>query len=169
MLLDRLPAQHGGDLNVIVETPRGSRTKYTYDSESGVFVAGKFLPHGLAWPGNFGFIPSTRAGDGDPLDALIVMDEPSYPGCLIRCRPLGVIECLKEKNGKRVKDDRLIVVPVDEEGAKHLRSLNDLGPVFVHDIEEFFATYNRTRGKPFKILGRHGVARARKSVQSTLV
>src|SRR5437588_54678 len=78
-----------GALNVIIETAKGSRNKLKYDSKRGLFQLGKVLPRGTIFPFDFGFIPSTRAEDGDPLDILVLMDEPTYPGCLICCRLPG--------------------------------------------------------------------------------
>ena len=168
MRLDHLPAFHDDGLNVVVETPRGSRAKYTYDPESGLFVVGKLLPVGLAFPVNFGFVPSTIGGDGDPMDAVVATDEALATGCLVQCRILGVIETRKTRKGRRVKDDRLIVLPAHEKGLAHLKSIDDLGGE-IHEIEQFFVSYNRTHGKPFAILGRGGPARARALLKAALM
>jgi inorganic pyrophosphatase len=88
-MLTDMQARVGHRLNVIVETPRGSRNKFTYERDLGVFRLGKQLPAGAVFPYDFGFIPSTRAGDGDPLDALVLLDTPTFPGCLVRSRLLG--------------------------------------------------------------------------------
>src|SRR5687767_9047039 len=87
-------------LNVIAETPKGSRNKFKYDERYGCFKLGGVLPVGTSFPYDFGFIPSTLGGDGDPLDALILMDEPAFPGCLIVCRLIGVIEAQQTQEGK---------------------------------------------------------------------
>jgi inorganic pyrophosphatase len=79
-------------LQVIIETPKGSRNKYAFDPEQEIFALKKVLPAGMAFPYDFGFIPSTLGGDGDPLDVLVLMDEPAFPGCLLKCRIIGVIE-----------------------------------------------------------------------------
>jgi hypothetical protein len=79
---------------VIIETPKGSRNKYAFDPEERIFALKKVLPAGMAFPYDFGFVPSTRGGDGDPLDVLVLMDEPAFPGCKITCRVIGVIECV---------------------------------------------------------------------------
>src|ERR1051325_7710078 len=85
-------------LNAIIETPRGSRNKYKYDERTGLFKISKVLPAGAAFPYDFGFIPNALAEDGDPLDVLILMDEPAYPGCLIPARAIGVLEAEQGKN-----------------------------------------------------------------------
>ena len=167
MRLDHLATYHNRELNVVVETPRGSRAKYAYDPETGLFVVGKLLPLGLAFPFNFGFVPSTIGGDGDPMDALVATDEALVTGCLVRCRILGVLEMRKTKDGRKVKDDRLVVVPAVERGLAHLKSLEDLGDA-VHDFEQFFVSYFRTHGKPLAILGRGGPARAATLLKAAL-
>src|SRR5262245_14937852 len=104
----------GGALNVIIETPRGSRNKYAYDEESGLFRLIKLLPAGMAFPFDFGFVPSTQGGDGDPLDALVLSEETLFPGCLVRTRILGAIKAEQRKGKKIERNDRLIAVPLVE-------------------------------------------------------
>src|SRR2546430_14595761 len=87
-------------VRVIVETPKGSRNKYAFDVDERVFTLKKVLPVGMAFPYDFGFIPSTRAEDGDPVDVLVLMDEPAFAGCLLACRPIGIIEG-EQKEGTR--------------------------------------------------------------------
>jgi len=84
-------------VHVIIETPKGSRNKYAFDAEKRIFALKRVLPTGMAFPYDFGFIPSTKADDGDPTDVLVLMDEPAFPGCLLKCRLIGVIEGLQGK------------------------------------------------------------------------
>src|SRR5437764_14318801 len=108
-LVERLgPFSDDGDLNVIVETPMGSRNKYAYEPDLGLFQLRKALPQGMVFPFDFGFIPSTQGGDGDPLDVLLLTEEAAYPGCLIRARLLGVIEAEQKGKDKAEKNDRLV-------------------------------------------------------------
>jgi inorganic pyrophosphatase len=79
-------------LRVVVETPKGSRNKFAYDSDERIFELKKVLPAGMTFPYDFGFVPLTEADDGDPVDVLVLMDEPAFPGCVLKCRPIGVIE-----------------------------------------------------------------------------
>src|SRR5215471_17358488 len=79
-------------IRVVIETPKGSRNKYAFDLDDEVFVLKKVLPAGMAFPYDFGFVPSTEAEDGDPIDVLVLMDEPAFAGCILTCRPVGVIE-----------------------------------------------------------------------------
>ena len=84
-------------VEIIVETPKGSRNKYKYDPDNDVFKLSKVLPEGMVFPYDFGFVPSTKAADGDPLDVLMLMDEATFPGCLVECRLIGVIKAEQEE------------------------------------------------------------------------
>src|SRR4051812_19029265 len=97
----KLPSfdRESGELTVVVETPRGSRNKFDFDPAVGLFELAGVLPAGASFPFDFGFVPSTRAPDGDPLDVLVLMDEPAFPGCVVRCRLLGVIEAEQTEKG----------------------------------------------------------------------
>ncbi len=155
-----------GDLNVIVETPKGSRNKYTYDEEKGVFKLGGVLPVGAYFPFDFGFIPNTLGGDGDPLDVLLLMDEPAFAGCLIQARLVGVIEANQtERDGKIERNDRLIAVAADSKLHEAVKSINDLSEKLVDEIEHFFKSYNEAKGKKFEPLGRFAAQRARNLVE----
>src|SRR5436190_11771989 len=87
-------------INAVIDTPKGSRKKYKYDEDLGLFLLRKELPRGASFPYDFGFIPGTRGEDGDPLDVLVLTDEPSFPGCLARVRLIGVIEAEQTEKGK---------------------------------------------------------------------
>ncbi len=94
------------DLNVIIETPKGSRNKFKYDEEFGLFRLSGLLPVGAVFPFDFGFVPSTAGEDGDPLDVLLLMDEPAFAGCLVTSRLIGVIEAEQTEEGKAERNDR---------------------------------------------------------------
>ena len=93
-------------VNVIIETPKGSRNKFKYDPDLRMFKLSKVLPEGMVFPYDFGFVPSTKGEDGDPVDVLVLADEPTFPGCLLECRLVGVLEAEQEekKNGRRTQD-----------------------------------------------------------------
>jgi len=97
-------------IQVVIETPKGSRNKYAFDVEQKVFELTKVLPAGMAFPYDFGFIPSTLAEDGDATDVLVLMDEPAFPGCLLKCRTIGVIEGEQGKKNKAERNDRIVAV-----------------------------------------------------------
>jgi inorganic pyrophosphatase len=150
-----------GEVNVVIETPKGSRNKYKYDTEHGLFKLGGVLPAGAVFPFDFGFVPSTVGGDGDPLDVLVLMDDSAFPGCLTAVRLIGVIEAVQtERDGKTERNDRLIAVAAESHNHADVRSLNQLGDSLVTEIEHFFISYNEIKGKAFKPVGRHGPRRA---------
>lgn len=144
-------------VRIVVETPKGSRSKYTYDPETESCELTGHLPTGMAFPLDFGFVPSTLAEDGDPIDILVVGDEPIGIGTIVRLRVLGIIEAEQtERDGRVVRNDRLIGRPVASityDGATHI---NDLGQRFVEHLGRFFVQYNELRGKAFKVLGVKG-------------
>src|SRR4051794_28861688 len=116
-LVERLgPFDDDDQLNVIVETPMGCRNKYAYDPELGLFQLRKALPEGMVFPFDFGFVPATQGGDGDPLDVLVITEEAAYPGCLIHARLLGVIEAEQKGKGKAERNDRLVAAAILGEG-----------------------------------------------------
>jgi inorganic pyrophosphatase len=141
-------------VNVIIETPYKSRNKYSYDIETGLFKLSKVLPAGMAFPCDMGFVPHTIGEDGDPLDALILMDEITYPGCLVECRLLGVIKAAQAEEGKKeVRNDRFVFVPLEMKDCDHLNELQDVSEHKVNSISCFFENYNKRELKEFRLLG----------------
>ncbi|MCA1619174.1 MAG: inorganic diphosphatase [Acidobacteria bacterium] len=165
--LFNLKAFHDDEgLNVVVETPKGSRNKYEYDERLGLFKLGGVLLSGASFPFDFGFVPSTLGGDGDPLDVLVLMDEPAFAGCLVRTRLVGVVEAEQtERDGETTRNDRLVGVAADSRLLARVRTLEALGPDLLEEIEHFFVSYNAIKGKVFKPLGRFGPRRAMKLVE----
>ena len=160
--------RESGDLNVVVETPRGSRNKFKFEEDSGLFVLGGVLGAGLSFPFDFGFIPSTKGEDGDPLDVLVLMDEPAFCGCLVRCRLIGVIEAEQTEKGKTERNDRLIAVASKSRDHEDIESISDLSPNLLKEIQHFFVSYNQVKGKRFKVVGRHGPKRAMRLVRGAM-
>jgi inorganic pyrophosphatase len=158
-------SKQGGFLNVIAETPKGSRNKYSYDPETGLFRLKKILPAGAVFPFDFGFIPSTLADDGDPLDVLTLMDEPAFPGCLIEARLLGVMEAKQTKQGKTMRNDRFIATARKMKGICQPRSIKGLSDDILDQIEHFFVSYNAIEGKQFKLLRLSDERIARKLIE----
>jgi inorganic pyrophosphatase len=147
--------------DLVIETPSGSRTKYTWDPAAGRFRAKRTLPLGTAFPFDFGFVPGTRAADGDPLDALVLADAPLAVGVVVACRLLGVARVAQSEIGSRklVRNDRLLAVPSDAIRGAEWRTLADLGPRLLEEIEAFFRSYIEREGRRFRDLG-FGDARA---------
>ena len=148
---DRLPAFTDGEVVVVIETPKGSRNKYAYDETLSVFELKGVLPEGSSFPYDYGYVPSTKGGDGDPLDILVLMDAAAFPGCVIKVRVIGAIEAEQtERDGRRERNDRLIGVATHTHTHDHVTSLSDLRPQMVGEIEAFFEHYNRLAGKEFR-------------------
>jgi inorganic pyrophosphatase len=162
-------AEETEELNVIIETPKGSRNKFNYDEEHELFKLGGVLPAGAVFPYDFGFLPNTVGGDGDPLDVLVLMDEPAFAGCLVPSRLVGVIEAEQtERDGETIRNDRLIAVAADSRDHRHIRALSDLNEHLVDEIEHFFVSYNEIKGKQFQPLGRYGPQRAEKVLREAM-
>jgi len=154
-------------VRVIIETPKGSRNKYAFDEDERVFELKTVLPAGMAFPYDFGFVPSTLAEDGDPIDVLVLMDEPAFPGCVVRCRLVGVIE--GQQVGKKTKrNDRVIAVDIANHQWAHIEHVDDLGKQFVRELEEFFVNYHRLSDKEYRILDVRGPGQARKCVEACM-
>jgi len=170
MNLLRLDAwdRQSGMLNVVIETSKGSRNKLKYNPEQGLLELSKVLPRGLVFPFDFGFIPSTKGDDGDPLDVLLLLDEPVPAGCKVPARLIGVLEAEQTEDGETERNDRLIAVAEDSHEHRDLRSLKDLNERLVQEIEHFFVSYNEMAGKQFKPLARNGPSRAQKLVKQAV-
>ena len=143
-------------VNAIIETPKGSRNKFDYDPETRLFRLGGLLPEGMTFPFDFGFIPSTLGGDGDPLDIMVLMDAPAHSGCLIEVRIIGVISARQTEDGKTETNDRLLGVAVHSYQHEDVQTIGDVNKTILSQVEEFFISYNRQRGKQFKVTGKEG-------------
>jgi len=155
-----------GKLNVVIDTPKGCRNKYAFDFNVNGYVLKTVMPKGVLFPFDFGSIPGTLGQDADPLDALVLMDEPAFCGCLVQAQLVGVIEAIqKEKNGKPERNDRLIAVAAESHTHSAIKSVTDLDPNLLKEIEHFFVSYNQVHGKKFKPLGRYGPKRAKRLVE----
>jgi inorganic pyrophosphatase len=141
-------------VHVIIDTPAASRNKYKYDAEQGLFRVSRVLPAGMSFPYDFGSIPGTRAEDGDPLDVLVLGLAPTFPGCLVSVRLLGVLRARQVERGKSIRNDRLIGVAETPVNTSALRELGSVDAQQLRDIEHFFESYNRAQGREFKITGR---------------
>src|ERR1700736_3699436 len=127
----------------IIETPKGQKNKFDYDTDYRLFALGGLLPEGLAFPFDFGFIPSTLGDDGDPLDVMVLMDEPAHVGCLLDIRIIGVIEAVQAQGGKSETNNRLIAVAIHSYNHGELSSLNEINSSMLDQVEEFFISYNK--------------------------
>lgn len=149
----------------VVETPRGSTCKLDLDSKLGVFMLAKPLMAGLSYPYDWGFIPSTKAPDGDPLDVLIVHDAKTYPGVVLACRPVGVLEVEQTSGGKTERNDRVFAVPDRSPLETNLKDVRDLPSRAREELEEFFRATNALEDKVLKFLGWRGPKHATKTIR----
>src|SRR6266850_1685096 len=140
-------------LRVVIETPKGSRNKFAFDPDQLIFELKKVLPAGMTFPYDFGFVPSTKADDGDPVDVLVLMDEPAFPGCVLTCRPIGVIEGEQGNKKDKERNDRIIAIEKDAHSWADIKTINDLGKEFCRELEEFFVNYHKLSGKEYRVLG----------------
>jgi inorganic pyrophosphatase len=124
-------------VDVFVEIPRGSRQKYELDQKSGRIRLDRVLFSSVHYPADYGFVMDTLGGDGDPLDALVVVQEPTFPGCVVPSRPIGTL-FMSDEHGE---DEKILAVPVGDPRFDEVRQLNDLGKHWLREIETFFATY----------------------------
>ena len=154
-----------GNLNVVIDTPKGCRNKYAFDFDINAYKLKTVLPKGAVFPFDFGSIPGTVADDGDPVDVLLLMDEPVFVGCLVEARLLGVIEAEQTEDRKTERNDRLIAVAAKSHTHGSLKSLRKVDPKLIDEIEQFFVSYNDARGKKFKPKARKGPAAARRLVE----
>lgn len=143
-------------VQVVIETPKGCRNKYALNPKTGLFELHKVLPEGMVFPYDFGFIPCTRADDGDPLDVLILMDAPAFPGCCVEVRLIGVFEGQEVEDGKKERNDRLIAVANCSHTHCDLKELSDLNQNLLDEMSKFFENYQRVQGKKFKVIARKG-------------
>ncbi len=147
-------------VQVVIETPKGSRNKYAWDSDQQIFVLKKVLPEGMSFPHDFGFIPSTEGDDGDPIDVLVLMDQPVFTGCLVKARLIGVIEGKQTEKGKSERNDRLLAVAESSHTHSDINSVNDLNKELLKELEKFLVNYHANDGTEFKVLARRGPSAA---------
>jgi inorganic pyrophosphatase len=154
-----------GLLQVIVETPSGSRNKFAFDPDQGIFTLKAVLPAGMTFPYDFGFLPRTIAGDGDPIDVLLLMDEPAVPGISVRARLIGVIQGEQIDGKKKIRNDRLVAVAEANHMYANIRKLDDLPGKWITELENFFVNYHSLEGKKYRLLGCRGADAALRLIE----
>ena len=150
-------------VNAVIEVPGGQSNKYEYDKTLHVFHLDRPLYASVHYPGDYGFIPSTLAEDGDALDILVLLVQPTFPGCLVEARPVGVLEMLDQK----VLDEKILAVAVSSPTHKQIREHTDLYPHVLREIEHFFSIYKELEGKKTEVRGWHGSAHAMQVIQKS--
>lgn len=150
MDLSRIPAQPKiGIINVLIEIPGGSKNKYEFDKEMNAFILDRVLFSSVKYPYDYGFVPNTLADDGDPLDGMVMIDEPTFPGCVIAARPICMLEMID--GGDR--DEKILCVPAEDPRYDHVKSMKDVAPHRLEEIAEFFRSYKNLEKKETNILG----------------
>ncbi len=150
MDLSRIPAQpESGIINVLIEITGGSKNKYEFDKDMNAFILDRVLFSSVKYPFDYGFVPNTLADDGDPLDGMVMMDEPTFPGCVIASRPVCMLEMID--GGDR--DEKILCVPAEDPRYDHVKSMKDIAPHRLEEIAEFFRSYKNLEKKETNILG----------------
>jgi inorganic pyrophosphatase len=160
---------HMSNIEVVIETPKGSPQKYTYIPDTPFFKMKKILPRGMVFPYDFGFIPDTRGEDGDPLDVIVISEFHSFPGIIIDCRVIGAIQAEQseeEGSPKMIRNDRLLAVPKLSNIFQNIRDLEDLPKQIIDNLEAFFTEYNKLQEKKFRPLSRLHANEALDSIAS---
>lgn len=148
------------ECQAIIETPKGRRNKFKYELDSGLYTLSRVLPQGFIFPFDFGFIPSTKADDGDPLDIIVLMDEPAHVGCILKIRLIGVIKLVQTEKGKKTENDRLVGVSLQSLEYGDVQAISDLRESLVDQIKDFLALYNKDSEKQDEVTGVDGPKRA---------
>lgn len=156
-LLKDIPAGSAEEMNVIIEIPKGKQNKYEYDKKHKMFALDRVLYSPFHYPADYGFIPGTLCGDGDPLDGFVILDEPTFPGILVKARPIGVIEMID--NGEQ--DNKLLCVAVDDPFHKNVKDVKDLPEHFLKAVKHFLERYKDLQGKKVEVKGIKGVKEAK--------
>jgi len=138
-------------VDVVIEIPKGTRNKYEYDPASGRIRFDRMLFSAMHYPSDYGFVVDTLADDGDPLDALVLVWEPTFPGCLIQARPVGVFEMEDEKG----PDQKILCVPIHDPMWNHISDLDGVPPHLLKEIEHFFRVYKELESKKVGVGGWH--------------
>ncbi|NEQ44000.1 MAG: inorganic diphosphatase [Leptolyngbya sp. SIOISBB] len=165
MDLSRIPAQpEPGLINVLIEIPAGSKNKYEFDKDMGALILDRVLFASVQYPYDYGFVPNTLADDGDPLDGMVMMDQPTFPGCVIAARPIGMLEMID--GGDR--DEKILCVPAEDPRYADVKSLDDIATHRLDEIAEFFRTYKNLEKKVTEITGWQNVDQVMPLVQQCI-
>ncbi len=165
MDLSLIPAQpKPGIVNVLIEIPAGSKNKYEFDKDLNAFALDRVLYASVHYPYDYGFIPNTLADDGDPLDGMVIMDQPTFPGCVIAARPIGMLGMIDGGDS----DEKILCVPDKDPRYANVTSLKDIAPHRLEEIAEFFRTYKNLEKKETKITGWQDVDAVRPLVEQCI-
>ena len=167
----KLPAafvEGSENVHVVVECSKGSHNKFTYEPDSGLFKLSKVFPAGVTFPFEFGFVPHTKADDGDPFDVVLLTDDPLFAGCLAEARLIGVMEAEQHDEGKLIRNDRAIAVAVESQQYRDVHTLDDLHKDYLDDMVDFITSYQKRTDHRFKLLRFSGPQRAVELVKESV-
>lgn len=157
-----------GELRVIVEVPRGSTVKLTYEPRLG-FVVSRCLPIGLTYPFDWGFIPGTEGGDGDPVDAIALHETATYPGVILPCKPIGMIKITEKKDGSVRTNNRIIAMPIWNDKLGEFERVTELPKRLKEELEQFFLSTAFFTSKKLKLKGWSGAKAAKRYIKESTV
>lgn len=168
--LEHIPPREEGSgrIHVVIDTPAGSRNKYKYDERLAIFRVSRILPQGAVFPYDFGSVPGTMAQDGDALDVLVLQPAPSFPGCLVTVKLIGVLHAEQREGGKLIRNDRLIGVIETAVNPARLSELRELDREELRALEHFFSSYNAFQGRAFSIRSRGGASDALRTLERAI-
>jgi inorganic pyrophosphatase len=159
------PFTDDGDVHVVIETPRGSRAKFAWDPKLETFSFRKSLLTGLSYPHDWGFVPSTKADDGDPLDIMVIHDATTFSGIIVTCRVIGILQIEQKSKKKSERNDRLFAVPRRSHSEQSLKDVADLTKPIREELEKFFIATDELEDKKLDIIGWKGPKAARQAIQ----
>lgn len=151
-------------IQVVVEIPKGGRNKVEYDAEKDVFRLDRVLHTPMHYPGDYGFVPGTVSADGDPLDVLVMVEDPTFTGCVLTARPVGILELVDEEE----RDEKALAVPAGEPRFRHVEGLEDLPDHALREVDYFFDVYKDLEGKETASLGWQDAERARAVIREAI-
>jgi len=165
------PLRDDGSVNIIVESPRGSTVKFKHDTETGAMMLSRQLPTGMVYPHDWGFIPSTRAADGDPLDAMVLWDGMSFPGVVLPSRLIGILRVEQTTIARPAPEnnDRVFAIPVKAARFDHVRTIFDLPDRVRLELEQFFVSVVAFEGKQLRLRGFEGPAEADRVLRAAVI
>lgn len=156
---------HNGEITVIIEIPKGSRNKYEIDHETDAIYLDRYLFTSTQYPAEYGSVPHTLSDDGDPIDAFVLLEEPTFPGCHIRSRAIGMIEMTDEAGG----DEKLLCVPSSDPRWENTKDITDVDSHLLSEIKHFLQTYKDLEPGKHTVLGDWvGAEKARLAIQQAL-
>ena len=148
----------------VVEIPKGSRNKYEYDKDMEAFALDRVLYSPFHYPAEYGIIPKTLYDDGDPMDIMVLMDKPTFPGCVIETRPIGIMRMIDGDDN----DDKILGVPVNDPRCEDIKDISDVSSHLLDEIAHFFKEYKRLEGKTTEVLGWENAAKAFEAIEHSI-